>query len=177
MKLGEYIDRYGNLEIEHTKLNEILGIKEDGIKPNIGDEYWFLGETGIIFSNIWKEDIVDDYRHYTDNCFLTEEAAELKKRVIETEIELKKYAEEYNKDAINWKNGKQTKWYLQYDCFIDDIYVHVSLTMYMPNQIYFTSTQIAEDAVDKIGKERIKEYLKYGSEKAMSEGVELNETE
>lgn len=164
MKLDEYIKTRGNLEITPEELDKLLGVKVGRQKPNIGDEYWSIDSFGTVCIGIWKNVDADNYRYYTNNCFLTAEAAEQKLQIIETEIDLYKYAEEHKEAEIDWGNDQQLKWYLAYRCLNDDISFNITLTVCIPKQIYFTSAAIAQDAIVKIGEGRIKEYLKYYSE-------------
>ena len=60
---------------------------------------------------------------------------------------------------IEWENCRQTKWYLvcnyiykRIEIFTDTSYKHL-------NDIYFTSEELAKQAVAKIGEDRIKKYL------------------
>lgn len=164
MKLDEYIKTRGNVDVAPEELDKLLGVNLGRQKPKYGDEYWFISSAGCISVDKWCNLDIDNHKYYTNNCFPTMDAAEQKLRVIETEIELRKYAEKYNEAEIDWGNDQQLKWYLAYGCLNDDISFNVTLTVCIPKQIYFTSAAIAQDAIVKIGEGRIKEYLKYYSE-------------
>lgn len=163
MKLDKYIKTRGNVDVAPEELDKLLGVKVGRRKPNISDEYWYINNQGLMADGGWYDCRIDNYRYYTDNCFLTEEAAEQKLRVIQTEIELRKYAEEHNEDVIDWKDGKQYKWSLYYDFISNCIDFGGTPIFFTPNQIYFTSEEIARAAVNEIGEERVAEYLKYRS--------------
>ena len=61
-------------------------------------------------------------------------------------------------DEIEWKNEKQGRWYIKFFlgsgeiCFDFDSYKRT-------NDIYFTSEELAQQAVAKVGEDRIKKYL------------------
>lgn len=61
--------------------------------------------------------------------------------------------------GIDWKNSEQEKWVVSYDnqvkCLVYcDRYARSDI-----GQIYFSSCEIAQEAVEAIGKDRIKKYL------------------
>lgn len=163
MKLDEYIKTRGNVDVAPQELDKLLGVKVGRWKPKYSDEYWFVDSRGCVSIDGWSNSGIDNYKYYTNNCFPTEKAAEQKLRVIQTEIELRKYAEEHNEGIIDWKDGEQYRWRLYYSFYTDYISCNGYSSEYTPNQIYFTSEEIARAAVNEIGEERVIEYLRYGS--------------
>ena len=157
MKLQDYISKYGNIEVEEKQLNELLNIKESKVwKPNRGDEYYYIYADGDIKKLIYCG------AHYDNDCLLlgnvyqTKEEAEFAVEKRKIEIELQRYADEHN-DEIDWNNCNQWKFYIFYDCFNKKIYIDCYLT-YKSNDVYFTSKEIAEQAIEAIGEERLKKY-------------------
>lgn len=163
MKLDEYIKTRGNVDVAPEELDKLLGVKVGRQKPKYGDGYWYINNQGLLADGDWCDCHIDNHRYYTDNCFLAEEDVRKKLRVIQTEIELRKYAEEHNEGVIDWTNSEQYKWYLNYDFISNCIDFGVTSIFFTPYRIYFTSKIVAMDAVNEIGKERVTEYLKYGS--------------
>ena len=97
----------------------------------------------------------DDFRYYSHNYFCTQKEAETYARVLETEMLLKKYADEYNGEI------KEYKWelYLKNN---DSILIGKTSPIFKYNRsIYFSSMSIAKNALEEIGKDRIIEYLTY----------------
>lgn len=98
----------------------------------------------------------DNFRYYSHNYFQTKEEAEIYARVLETEMLLKKYADEHNtgfeeyKCCIIWL-PKDNKYQIEF----------VSSYVYKPQIIFFSSREIAQNAIKEIGKDRIVEYLTY----------------
>lgn len=76
--------------------------------------------------------------------------------------ELEKFAFENNEKEIDWNNEEQRKYYLVAKHSIDGtIYVDSFYTIsikVIPFNIYFTSEEIAEKAIETIGEDRIKKY-------------------
>ena len=133
-------------------------------RANRGGDYWYVSDCGIV---ITEEDIrsansaIDNYRYDTHNYFQTEEEARKYASVLKTERQLKKFADEHN-DKIDWNDNNSVKYYLGYH--YDVVYstgVDACWIIREPRVIYFSSEKIAEQAIDAIGKDKIKEYLTY----------------
>lgn len=103
---------------------------------------------------------VDEFRYDTCNYFQTEEEARKYVKVLETERQLKKFADEHNGE-IDWTDINQEKWYLYYNysCYRVGIADHHWTKE--SRVIYFSSEEIAKQAINTIGEEKIKEYLTY----------------
>lgn len=154
-----YIVINGNkVELTNEQLNQ-LGIGVEGNKRwralNKGG-YWFVNADNL--ADVAQEgyDIYDDFRYYSHNYFSTREEVETHARILETEMLLKRYADEHNekfgdyKCCITWllKNNK-------YQIEFVSSYVH------RPRIIFFSSKEITQNAIKEIGEERIIEYLTY----------------
>lgn len=101
-------------------------------------------------------DIYDDFRYYSHNYFQTREEVETHARVLETEMLLKKYADEHNEEF------KNSKYYLMWSVTTNEYRIHyMTPCVYRPRTIFFSSENIVEDAIEEIGEERIIEYLTY----------------
>lgn len=73
-------------------------------------------------------------------------------------FELKEYAESHN-NIIDWKNPAQDKYNIEYN-YTDDSLGIYSICYYRHSfEIYFSSHEIAYDAIREIGEDRIKKYL------------------
>lgn len=124
--------------------------------------YWFVDDAGGIMSLSEINGYYDDFRYYFHNYFRTQEEAETYAHVLETEMLLKKYADEHNKkfkDDVKYClyfSDESDRWG---DC-IKVQGVHTNLC-FRPRQVWFSSMDIALNAIKKIGKDRIAEYLTY----------------
>lgn len=123
------------------------------------EKYYFIDSTGCIDSLKETNHAVDEHLYKVGNYFKTSEEAkfELNKRLVYQE--LKDYALEHNESEIDWKNSDQEKWVIfcdyQSKCLVyRDRYACSDL-----GQIYFSSCEIAREAVKAIGEDRIKKYL------------------
>ena len=98
------------------------------------------------------------------NCYETIEEAEQAIEILKIHNELKHYAEEHNEAEIDWDSNEQPKYLILADYYYSDMSEYIDIDydcIYKyPNQIYFTSREIAEDAIKAIGKDRVKMWLK-----------------
>lgn len=124
--------------------------------------YWFVDSRDGIMGDEECENNCNNFRYYSHNYFRTKEEAETYARVLETEMLLKKYADEHNEEF------GVIKWHLAYDdCTVDHQeikaikYINAKTTTILPRTIYFSSYEIALFAVNEIGRDRIIEYLTY----------------
>lgn len=126
-----------------------------------GYKYWYVNSSGnpdCLYE--YNRDIIDNFRYDTHNYFKSEEEAQGYAKVLETERQLKKFADEHN-DKIDWDNINQEKWYLYYNYRGCKIGISNHYWTKQPRVIYFSSAKIAKQAIDEIGEEKIKEYLTY----------------
>lgn len=131
--------------------------KSGVFKPKENQNYYFITGDGLVECQDWCDDCYDDTNYELGNCFETEEQAEfaLEKQKIYTE--LKRYALEHNECAIDWNDIDKCKWCITKDC--GKLNVHCFCRIHFLNQIYFTSEEIAQNAIKEIGEYRIKKYL------------------
>lgn len=139
---------------------EQLGIeveKDKRWRASSGYGYWFVNADNLADTAQEGYDIYDDFRYYSHNYFQTLEEAETYNRVLETEMLLKKYADEHNGEFGYFKC-----------CIIKRQYEEPSVIRVLINRcsgriknVWFSTEKIALDAIKEIGSERIKEYLTY----------------
>lgn len=158
------IEKFDNLsKDEQHELKRLLKkatYKSGVFKPKENQNYYFITGDGLVECQDWCDDCYDDTNYELGNCFETEEQAEfaLEKQKIYTE--LKRYALEHNECAIDWSNRRQQKWALIYDYEHRCILIMYGTTwMKELYSVYFTSAEIARNAIAEIGEERIKKYL------------------
>lgn len=130
--------------------------------PKDGESVWKLYSDGssdtIIFlckgdstENSWKQ----------GNIFPTKEAAEFEANRRAVIAELKRHAEEFNTTPIDWHDAQQLKWCLTYHTEGPvDRRVRSSKACIVSggDRVYFISEDIANAAIEKIGKDRLIKY-------------------
>lgn len=127
-------------------------------KPDDGELYYTVtGDTSIL--EYKYRELSDDIRRYTiGNCFKTKEEAEFaleKQKVI---TELKRFALENNECELDWSDTDKKKYFIAYnykDKFVDIVYSHFKK---LGENIYFSSADIAKQAIKTIGEDRLKKY-------------------
>lgn len=127
-----------------------------------GENYWTVSDYRRVKVDVdfGADSSGDSFRYDTHNYFQTEDEAQKYANVLETERQLKKFADEHNGD-IGWTDINQEKYYLCYS--YSDYRVSIADRHWTKDSrtIYFSSEKIAKQAIDEIGEEKIKEYLTY----------------
>ena len=147
-------------EEEREQLMKIIkksnGCKRKVWKPECDKNYWIINGFRVVNSS-WHNDNVDYRRYEIGNCFKTEKEAKFALEKLKVEAELRRFAEENNECEIDWTDRKQNKWLICYNYDsknIDTGYDNTLRTHY----IYFSSKEIAKQAIKHIGEERLKKY-------------------
>ena len=164
--MSDLLDRISELEQQLATLKAEVEKEEKEKDPNKrwrskdGDIYWFVDSDGT--PKWWHEYSrdIDGFYYDTHNYFQTEEEARKYAKVLETEKQLKKFADEHN-DKIDWSNNSLIKRSLCYDYNTQSIWISPVGIMKEPRVIYFSSEGIAKQAIKTIGEEKIKDYLIY----------------
>ena len=128
------------------------------------EKYWYVNYCGVCGVGAETTEAhlkSDDYNYYSHNYFRTEEEAKEYARVLETEMLLKKFADEHNYKTVDWGNMEEEKWYMSYKYDERDIAFYLMYLARDPNTVYFNSRNLAREAVKTIGRDRVIEYLTY----------------
>ena len=138
---------------------EVVEEKKKWWEPELDEKYYMICGDGSIDYNNYDFDGADRRIMGIGNCFQTEEQAEFMAKKLKVIHELEKFAFENNEKEIDWNDVNQTKYYL--GMFQSDKIIAVFSTYkwcYTPFNIYFTSEEIAKNAIETIGENRIKKY-------------------
>ena len=118
-------------------------------KPSkFGEKYYTIFANGDIFTyNFFNSDIDKEFINF-GNYFKTKEEAERKCFEIRLHRKLELFALENNENEIDWNNTDKNKYYIYYsyddNCLdVEDIYDYRDF-----GQVYFTSEEIAEKAIE-----------------------------
>lgn len=129
-------------------------------KPKNGQEYYYSSASCKASQLNWRntERDVEQYRVY--NCFQTKEQAEQEAEKILVRRMLEDIARRLNKGKkIDWSNGEQIKY-----CIVinedNDIRLSVCYTHKTEGTVYCLKENIRDIAIQEIGKERLKNYLR-----------------
>lgn len=148
-------------EEEREQLMKLIqksnGFKSKMWKPNYGRKYFYINDCGAIINSKWYDDVIDTYRYEIGNCFKTKEETEFALEKVKVETELRRFAEENNEHEIDWTDEDQEKWFIFYNCDTKNIDTEYDNTL-RTHYIYFSSKEIAKQAIKHIGEERLKKY-------------------
>jgi len=159
-------------EVEKQRIAYVIVLKDDEAekeekenkrwRAEKGENYWTVSDYRRVKADVdfGADSSGDSFRYDTHNYFQTEDEARIYTKVLETERQLKKFADEHN-DKIDWTNINQGKYHLCHNYGDYRVSIAERLWTKESRTIYFSSEEIAKQAIDEIGEEKIKEYLTY----------------
>ena len=151
-----------NVSIENALANDweiVEETKNKVWKPNIGENYFFITSSLEVNKFTNEGDMVDENVISSDNCFKTEKEAQHMIEKLKVIKELQIFALENNNEKIDWGDKCTDKYFISYDFYDEKIATNVyTFINLLPFEIYFTSKEIAEEAIKTIGEGRIKKY-------------------
>ena len=130
-------------------------------KPVDGDIYYYVSEAcTVIKSRIWAHYIVDEH-YYCFNCFRTEEEAQAEAEKILVRRQLEDIARRLNKGReIDWSDDNQIKYCVCFNLPLDIICTGAWLHQKLQGSVYCLSDKFKDVAIQEIGEDRLKKYLK-----------------
>ena len=144
-----------------NKINELESKENNNYKRPRYKDYWFLCNDGDFSSFKDKKENIDNFLFDMGNYFETKEQVENYKEKLLIEQELKDIAMELNKGKeIDWKNSIQTKYYLGFNYYLDEIDKSINNRSKRQGTIYCLDNDFKDIAIERIGKERLTKYLK-----------------
>lgn len=157
MNKEEMMNKISEMENEIKTLKEELNKQEEPKtgrwKPELNEKYWFIDNDGNISHACWDNDAIDNSRYKFGNVFKTVEEANFTAEQLKVLAQLKEYA-----DSKKWNYGN-THWCIEYDADIRHMYVDVyNYIIKVPFNLYFSSAEQAQKAINAIGEERLKKY-------------------
>lgn len=126
-------------------------------KPSLGDLYYYINSNGDIKLSYYNTRSID--KRCIGNFFKTDEEAEHMVEKLKIIKELRDFALEHNDEEIDWHDKEQDKFEISYEDSNDG--VKPAYNIYYRSQafnIYFTSLEIAKEAIKTVGEDRIKKY-------------------
>ena len=145
-----------NLQDELKALKERIAELEKQVEqekefPQEGYEFWFITSSGDVARMFWHDDLGQEQSLSIGNVFKTSEEAEFAVEKLKVEAELRKYSRPFKYGDWNFEilwNNHENNTELDWSGYV----VRQSV-------IYFESGEIAEKAIEAVGKERIKKYI------------------
>lgn len=157
MKIEELENKIKELQEELEKLKN----KENKRwRAERGEKYWHITSNGGTEWFYEAYTIGDNSLYDFHNYFKTEKEAQATIDNIETHIELMELAEELNTEPIDWENYRQNKYSINYSYNSKEIYDGSNCWVKAANVIYCTNDKFKNEAIKRIGEERLIKYLK-----------------
>lgn len=148
---------YENLSTEELLSENWEIYEESKWKPSLGDLYYYINSNGDIKFSYYNTRSID--KRCIGNFFKTDEEADHMVEKLKVIKELRDFALENNDKNVDWRDKCTSKYFITYD-FYDEEISTASYTFrnFLPFNIFFTSKEIAQKAITKIGKERLERY-------------------
>ena len=129
-------------------------------KPALNEEFYILDSSGNVDKGLWAGDVIDEATYSIGNCYKTEAEAEFMSEKLKVIAELKRFAVEHNSGEINWIDEERwaNRRYIMLDCKNKSVFASAYFGTSKHADIFFTSREIAEEAIEAIGEERLRKY-------------------
>lgn len=128
-------------------------------KPKPQEMYYFLAGDGTPTADHNLDDGSVEKFISIGNCFETGEEAKHMVEKLKVIKELRDFALENNNEKIDWRDKCTGKYLITYDFYDEEISIaSYTFRNFLPFEIYFTSKEIAQKAIETIGVDRIKKY-------------------
>jgi hypothetical protein len=162
MKLEDLMKKYGDYEVTGIFDNDgdkpygyvTVGLKRAkpksvwDLKKGV-DTYYYVDETGDVGISTWYDWECDRGRFNIGSAFLTEEEAEKDVERKKVEALLLKYG------GRRWLSHTIPNYYLAVNGFNELYFTNILSSQYPQGIIYFDSGDDVQNAINKIGKDRI----------------------
>lgn len=124
-------------------------------KPKMGRIYWFIDSDGSIFFAYWHDAIIDNRRYELGNVFKTKEEASFTIEQFKVLTQLRRYID----DDKEWNNNDNWHWCIEYNTIGKCIRINnYHYLMSTPFNLYFSSEEQAQKAINAIGEDKLKKY-------------------
>ena len=147
-------------KIENQKKEEKKGKRW---RAEVFEDYYCVSNAGAVMELHEDLDNFDNYRYKTRNYFKSKEGAKEYQDIINTYYDLMDLSEELNNgEKIDWNDGSQYKYMIYYDFENDTLKRVCAFRCKDLGQIYCLDENFKEEAIEKIGEDRLKNLFKYG---------------
>lgn len=152
---------YENLSTKELLSEDWEIYEEPKWKPKEKELYFYITSNGDIEFSYYKNKSINDKRRVCKfgNYFKTDEEAEHMVEKLKVIRELQELAFKDSNKKIIWDDYNQDKYFISYDWLNLEIFIGTTeRESSSPFQTYFISKKACEEAITKIGKERLEKY-------------------
>ena len=146
------------LEEISKKIAELEKPKKEIWMPEVGEDFWYITDTGSVADACYDKDAFDDEVCDWGNFFKTEAEAEYQAKVQKYTNLFRKYVEEHS-EPLDWGCDDQDKFYSYYDYRNCKIYFNCACRCRWQGVIYASSKEVLEEAISFVGKENVIKYV------------------
>ena len=159
-KLEELNEELEKLQVQMKDVQKKIENVQNQIEktknwPSSGDEYWYIYGDGDIDSSVFDGYTPDIDRLSIGNCFKTKDDAEFARERLKVIAELKKFA--MTREEVNAARHNTSIRYLYLD-LNDTLTTTGDYNDRTPGVLYFENDDMAWEAVNAVGEERIRKY-------------------
>lgn len=126
-----------------------LGLQTVKLRPDIGDEYWYINTVGSPIKGIYELNVDADLWD-AGNGFFTEAEAIKESKRRKAERLIKNYKLEFDDVELDWSNEKQNKYFAIYNQEIKTV-LDDSTGIYIFNTTYFSESKFIYDSEEISG--------------------------
>lgn len=159
MNIEELENKIKELQEELEKLKK-KEKKSKKCRVGIGEYYYYIDANNLVTATYESYTKGDNTKYNIHNYFKTKGEAQAVADNIKTHIELMELAEELNTEPIDWKDNTQHKFKLVYDNEDKIFGIYDDEFFQEANTVYCTNEDFKDEAIKRIGKERLIKYLK-----------------
>ena len=145
-----------NLQMEINSLKQRISELEQQAKqeqefPQYGDTYWCINAYGVVSKEIWDGYDIKKDMLVIGNGFRTEQEAEFAVEKLKVEAELRKFSDSWDLE--------ETQYTFSFDWELGEFNIEYPDYNQYPNSYYFYSVDDLQQAIETVGRERIKKYI------------------
>ena len=160
MNKQEIIDEIKKTKEHLANMEKMLKECNERWKPELNEEYYYVNQVSATSRDVNDEFDIDVARYRTYNCFKTREEAKQEAEKILVRRQLEDIARRLNKgQEINWNDNNQLKYNIGFDFPLDIISIG-AIYRKLQGSVYCLSDKFKDVAIQEIGEERLKKYLR-----------------
>ena len=159
MNKEEILDEINKTKEHLANMEKMLGKCDEMWIPEKGEMFYYLNSYNIAISETWDADYSNAAHYNIYNCFQTKEQAEAEAEKILIRRQLEDIARRLNKgQEIDWYNKNQSKHCIELFC--NEIMSDSYFTYKTQGTVYCLDKSFKDVAIQQIGEERLKNYLR-----------------
>lgn len=161
MNKEEILDEINKTKEHLANMEKMLEKCDEMWKPEKGEMFYYLNSYNIAIAETWDASCSDAEHYNIYNCFKTREEAEAEAEKILVRRQLENIARRLNKnEKIDWNNEDQNKYFICSNHWQDIIILERGWKNKFCGVIYCLDKNFLDIAIQEIGKERLKKYLR-----------------